>query len=68
MGKKEIDLKIKLAEIAMEKYIKLSSPSIRDDERYKATLEQMRMKLSSLYMEKENFNLKNGDEYGKEES
>ncbi|MCR5578738.1 MAG: hypothetical protein K6F74_05950 [Prevotella sp.] len=68
MGKEEIKLRIRLHEEVLKNYIKASDPSIRDDEAYKATLERMRMTLSSLYMEMENFERKKGYENGKEES
>lgn len=54
MGKAEIDMLIKTLEIQIETYVRLSSPAIRNDKRYKEKLERMRMQLAILYAEREN--------------
>lgn len=54
MGKKEIDLLIKTLETEMETYVRLSTPAVRNDKRYKEKLERMRLKLAILYTEREN--------------
>ena len=53
MGKAEIDLLIKTLEAEIETYVRLSTPAVRNEKRYKEKLERMRLKLAILYNERE---------------
>ena len=56
MGKVEIEMRIKLIEQMMEKYLELSEMSVANERKYKATIEKFRITLASLYLEKEKQN------------
>lgn len=56
MGKVEIEMKIRLIERMMEKYIELSEESAANESKYKATIEKFRITLASLYMQREQLN------------
>lgn len=53
MGKAEIEMRIKMVEQLLAKYIELSEESVENEKKFKATIERFRQTLSSLYMEKE---------------
>ena len=56
MGKAEIEMRIKMIEQMMARYIELSEESVANKQRYKATIERFRITLASLYTEKEQQN------------
>lgn len=56
MGKREIELRIKFNETLLERYVSLSQQPFVDKEKVTAKIEEIRILLASLYMERETYN------------
>ncbi len=55
MGKEEVELKIRLHETLLKKYIELSQQPFVDKARFESMIEKIRLELACLYAEKESY-------------